>query len=261
MSSFDFTISNIRFSYSSVSSFDNCQYSFKLAYIDAVQPRANNYFGEYGTLVHECFEKYFSGELDVFELSQYYNERYREIIKTPAPHISPGLEEKYRLQGQNFFDNFSFDKEAYDILLVEDKIDFKLNDIDVVAKPDLVLKEKSSGKILLYDYKTATPFWTSAAGKEMSDKKKLEGYYKQMHLYTYALRETKGFNIDAVSLWFVRLGKIVTVPWDKELEDTAIGNFTQTVEKIKNEEIFAYNNSSPFFCNELCGVREFCKYR
>jgi hypothetical protein len=261
MSSWDFIISNIRFSYSSTSAFDNCPYSFKLTYLEAM-PRENNFFSEYGTLVHECFEKYFTGKVEGYELSQYYIKNYDSVVKTPLVGFSPGLGDKYRQQGQTFFDYFSFNKEDYEILFVEDKIDTDLNNTKIVAKPDLVLKEKTSKKIILYDYKTATPFWENRAnGKEMSDKKKIEAYYKQMLLYTYALRKGMSIPVNEITLWFVRLDKRVTIPWELEKENKAVLEFDEIVNKIKAEEVFAYNNSNSFFCNNLCGVRSFCKYK
>lgn len=263
MSSFDFIIENIRFSYSSTSSFDNCAYSFKLTYIDALTPRANNFFGEFGTLIHECFEQYFTDKKEAYELSQYYKENYDEMVKTPAPSSPLGMAEKYRMQGQTFFDNFSFNKQDYQVMLVEDKIDFDLpNGAKMVAKPDVVLMEKSTGDFILVDYKTATPYWNSkSTGKEMSDKKKLTGYYQQMYTYTYALRNFKITPIDKIMLWYPRLNKMVITPWSLDEETKAINHLTDLIEKIKIEEIFAYDNSQTYFCNELCGVRAFCEYR
>jgi hypothetical protein len=260
MSTWDFVTSLIRYSYSSTAAFENCPYSFKLAYLDLV-PRENNFFGEFGTLVHSCFEHYFNGKIDAFELSQYYRDNYAATIKTPLLNFTPGLDEKYMRQGLDFFDNFSFNKDAYDILAIEDKIDFDLNGSTAVAKPDLLLRDKSSGKVILYDYKTATPFWTKANGKEMSDKNKIESYYNQMYIYTYALQKKLSIPIDEILLWYVRLNKQVSVPWVLEEEEKAIARFDGIIKKIKEEEVFPYNNSNLFFCDNLCGVRNFCEYR
>ena len=112
MSSYDFILSGVRFSYSSTTTFENCKYSFKLAYLDLV-PRENNFYGEYGTLIHECFEKFFRGELEAYELSGYYRSTYDKVVVDPAPVPPVGLDEKYRKQGQDFFDTFSFEKEKY----------------------------------------------------------------------------------------------------------------------------------------------------
>jgi CRISPR/Cas system-associated exonuclease Cas4 (RecB family) len=262
MSSYDFIVDDITYSYSSTSSFENCAWGFKLSYIDAKMPRADNFFAEYGNLVHDVFEQFFTDKVDIYELSKYYMDNYKRYIKTPAPVENPGLEEKYIQQGKDFFDNISFDKDAYEVLYAEDKIDFNVGDVKFTARPDLVLKEKATAKNILFDYKTATPFWTSKKdGKENSDSKKINGYYQQMYMYTHALRNFKNIAIDDISLWFPRLDKILTVPWEQVKEDEAITKVLDTVKKIKEEEYFPYNNSSPYFCNNLCSVREFCTYR
>ena len=154
MSDYSFIIDGVRFSYSSVSTFETCPYAFKLTYID-VLPRLNNFFAEYGSFTHECLEKYFNGELELFELSQYYMENYDAFVTSISP---VGLEARYKEQGQAFFDNFSVDRNDYEILVIEDKIDFTVKDVLFVAKPDLVLRNKKTQKTGLYDYKTSVPF-------------------------------------------------------------------------------------------------------
>lgn len=252
----------IRFSHSSAKTYETCAYSFKLTYIDSLRKEGeDNFYSDYGNLVHECFEKFFRDELDVFELSQYYRDNYDRIVIHNAPPENYGLGDKYREQGQVFFDNFYFDKSLYKILLVEDKIDFPLEGFTMTARPDLVLQEIETGKNIMFDYKTATPYWVGKDGKEKEDKKKTEGYYKQMHIYTYALRNFKNMNIDEISLWYPRLSKIVTIPWEIEKENEAMEWLKDIVKRIKEDEQFMFDNSSPYFCNNICSVRKFCEFK
>lgn len=260
MSSWDFVVENIVFSYSSVNTFQTCPYSFKLTYLDSM-PRENNFYAEFGTFIHQCFEEFFTNRLDAFELSDYYRAYYGDTVKTPAPEPPFGLGEKYKAQGQEFFDNFSFEREKYDVLLVEGKIDFNVGDVSFTARPDLVLQDKETGKTYLYDYKTSAPFRIDKRnGKETVDKEKLKGYFTQMYIYAYALREFNGMKIDEIILWFPRLDRLVTVPFTQEDEDAGMKWLLETVEKIKNEEDFPFVISQ-YFCDNLCSVRKFCEYR
>ncbi len=259
MSDFDFIVDNIRYSYSSASTFETCPYAFKLTYIDLSLPKKDNFYSQYGTLIHNCNEQYFSGKIEMFELPKCFNDNYDLIVTDSEPM---GNDEKYRMQGEDFFNNFSLDRNDYDILLIEDKIDFDLNSHVAVAKPDLVMREKSSGIIGLYDYKTSSTFRIDRyTGKEVADTKKLEGYYRQMFIYTYALRIGKGIPVDTITLWFTRPERMVTIEWDEEKENQAIQWFSNTIDKIKKENLFPYNNKNSYFCNNLCGVRNFCEYR
>jgi len=267
MSSFGFIIDNIRFSYSSLTTYFTCPYSFKLTYLDKCE-RIDNFYGQYGTLIHNTMYQYFSDKLDVFELSQYFRDNYDVVVQAYPPLYPAGMEEKYKEAGTEFFDNFSFNKEDFDIILNEEKIDFEFDDdelagnIRFVAKPDLVLFKKDTGDFILVDYKTSAPFRTDKrSGKETVDNKKLEGYYKQMYIYTYALRNFKFTPIDKIVLWFTRPDRKVTEKWKEKEEEKAIKWLKKEVSKIRKDDNFLYNNSNAYFCNNLCSVRESCEFK
>lgn len=260
MSDYEFIIDNIRFSYSSTSTFDNCAYSFKLSYID-LMPRKNNFFAEYGTLVHECMEKFFRGELEMFELSDFYWNNFDNYVVTYPPPIPFGMRDKYKQQGKDFFDFFFFDKSLYEILVIEGKFKFQLDGINFVAKPDLVVRNKETNKNVLIDYKTSYPFkLDKKTGELKKDFDKINSYYKQMYTYTYSLRQEMGINIDKIALWFPRADKTVSIDWNKDEEDEAVKWIVNNVKKIRKEEVFPYNNKNEYFCKNLCSVRDFCEY-
>ena len=264
MSSHDFIIDQIVFSYSSLNTYYTCPYSFKLNYIDK-RDKLENFFGQYGSLIHDTIFQYFSDKLDVYELTGYFLENYDKVMTSPPPPYPAGMEAKYKEGGIEFFNNFSFDKSKYDIKLMEEKIDVELeNGLKFVAKPDLVLFNKEMGTFALMDYKTSAPFRVDKrSGKEIVDKKKLEGYYTQMYLYTYSLRNFLFTPIDHIVLWFTRPEKHLTVLWNEEHEKQAVAWLLETVEKIKADEEFipcdvVKNN---YFCRNLCSVRESCEYK
>lgn len=261
MSEYDFIVDNIRFSYSSTTTFETCPYSFKLSYIDKVS-KLNNFFSDYGLLVHECYEKYFLGEIDSFELSDYYRNNFDVFVKSEPPAFPSGMWEKYKKQGQDYFDNFYFEKEKYNVLVVEDTIHFDLAGTEFTARPDLVLQKKENNDIILLDYKTSAPFRTDKrTGKEIVDNKKIEGYEKQLYVYAHALRTYRNFPINKMTIWFPRVGKEVDFDWNQERETEVLEWITGIIEKIQKENLFAYDNSNPYFCNNLCGVRQHCEYR
>lgn len=260
MSTFDFIVDNIRFSYSSTSSFGTCAYGFKMTYIDGM-PRENNFYAEYGLLVHDCMEKLFNRELDIYELSEYYRSRYEQVVISEPPPFPAGMYERYRDEGQEFFDNLDFDINKYTVLVVEAKLDFDIDGIPFVAKPDLVLRENETNKISLFDYKTSTPF-KKVGGKLTIDKKKMEGYYTQMYLYTYALRNVGSFiPVDEISLWFPRVNHIITIPWNLKDEEAAVRKVASIAKSVLSEEEFKANPGNRYFCDNLCSVRKFCEFR
>jgi hypothetical protein len=260
-SSWDFIIDGMRLSFSSVTSFETCKGGWKLNYIDKVDS-IDNFFSQYGKLVHECMEKYFKGELDAFELSGYYRDNFNNFVKAQPPSYPKGMGENYKEQGQDFFDNFTFNIEDYEILAIEDSASFNLDingeSIMFIAKPDLLLKHKDTGLISLLDFKTSNPF-RKYKGQNVEDKKKTEGYYKQLYTYAHAVRETKGIQVSILALWFLRMGgEMLTVDWNEFDEKDTLDWLKSGIEKILAEEEFAYDKSNEYFCKNLCSVRHHC---
>ena len=261
MTTYDFIIEGIRFSYSSVSTFDTCPYSFKLIYIDAIPRGVGNFFSQYGSFVHECFEKFFMDKLESYELSDYYMDNYNDKVTMPPPPNPPGMAEKYKEQGLTFFNNFSFPREDYEVIAVENRIDFEMDGIMLVAKPDLIIRNIKTQKVSLFDYKTATPYRIDKrSGAEIADASRIAGYHKQLYIYTYAIRNHMGIPIDEITLWYPRLNKVVTEVWNQAEEDSAIKWLTDAINKIRTEEDFPYNNSNNYFCGNLCNAKSFCEY-
>jgi hypothetical protein len=249
-------IDKIRFSYSSLSGFHGCRHAWYLTYIERHE-RSNNFFAEYGLLVHEVLEKFFRDELEVFELSDYYSDNFdRMVVSPPPPFIN---KENYFKQGWEFFENFDFDKDKYEVLVIEDKIDVDSKKYNLVIKPDLVLKSKETGESFLVDYKTSIIEKKGKVSKK--DKEKLNGYIRQMTMYATYLK-TKDIIVDGVWLWFVRqeenkFYKFEVLPEDEKELDKWI---TETVKEISEEEEFK-PSVDKFFCLQLCSVSAFCKFK
>lgn len=261
MSSFDFLLDNETYSYSRLSTYDTCRYAFKLTYIDR-KSQQPNFFSDYGTFIHETYESYFRGEVDLFDIPLYYAKEYNKVVVSEPPAVLKGIGEKYKNQGLEYFNEFYFDKSLYEIMLIEGTMNFELEGVKYVARPDLVIQSKEDGKIFLIDYKTSTPFNISKiTGKVTQDKGKISGYHKQMYVYAYSLRVCKDIQVNNMSLWFPRSKRELTIPWVAEDEAKAVEWLTRVVNNIKRDEEFTHNNSNSFFCNQLCGIRSHCKYR
>ena len=84
MTDFSFIIDNIKFSNSSVNSFETCNLMFRLQYIDAKE-KVQNFYAEYGSHVHKTLEMYFDNKLEIFQLANYYESetvyRLKNIIE------------------------------------------------------------------------------------------------------------------------------------------------------------------------------------
>lgn len=263
MSSYDFIIDGLRHSFSSISTFETCPYSFKLNYIDRIDGKEENFFSQFGNVVHDCMFQFFRNGMEAFELSAYFAEQFDARITACPPPFPAGMAERYRQEGLDFFNNFAFDLDNFEVILTEDKIDFELADtIAFVAKPDLVLLDKVRSNFLLVDYKTSAPFKINKyTQKETVDKKKIDSYQKQLYLYAYALRNYRFTPIDNMLLWFPRQDRKLMVKWKETEENDALAWAQRHLADIKAEEEFPANNKDTYFCNNLCNVRSACEYR
>ena len=154
MSDYSEILDKQRWSFSSLSNFNTCPYGFKLTYIDKMD-REQNFYAEFGLLVHEVLMLFFQGKIEPFELSQVYKEKFNEFVKSPLPAYQSNLKGNYYNFGLNFFDNFDFDRDNYIPMFIEDTINVDYKGLKLVVKPDLVLYDKNKEIATLYDYKTS----------------------------------------------------------------------------------------------------------
>lgn len=250
----DLIIGKMKFSYSSVSSFNTCKYGFYLTYIDN-EERESNFFAEYGSFCHEILEKYWKRELKQDDLQYYYIENYYKNVVTQPPVFPRGMALNFYNSGLEFFTNIDMNIDDYDVLLLEDKIISEIGGVNLIVKPDLVVRNKKSGKVYLLDYKTSKPM-----RKEKWDKKKLAEYEKQLQLYAHFITEKTGIKIDKILLLFIRLGKTHTFAISQEKTQEVLDWFVNTVQAIKIENDFIADPSSKFFCSQLCSVRSACPF-
>ncbi|HUU87983.1 MAG TPA: PD-(D/E)XK nuclease family protein [Candidatus Glassbacteria bacterium] len=253
MNDYSFTLDNMRFSYSSANNFTTCRRQFYLSYIEYAD-RKPNFFSDFGLYCHDILEKYFARELEIWDLEDYYVDNYGEGVQNSPPPYPKGMADQYYQDGLEFFANFDFDLNAYDVVSIEDKIDATVNDIDLVIKPDLVLRENATGKYSLVDYKT------SKLKFNKYDEDKIAGYMKQFYLYSHFLKVGRDIDISTITVWFIRNNYIMNIDVDPIKMQETIDWFFGVIKDIKKEEDWetTTDKKTKFFCQWLCGCRDSC---
>jgi len=171
MSKYDFVLDNMKYSFSSATSYLGCAGGFKLTYID-FEERINNAFSDYGNLIHSVLEKYFKNELELNDLLNYYKDHFDESMENSFPKYPQGMAENYYQAGIRFFENFNFDKDLYDIVFIEGyrgkelkarKYGFDIpNDviIELVYSTDIFtpIKKDKDNRVETYEFKVTKSF-------------------------------------------------------------------------------------------------------
>ena len=249
LSDFSFIIEDMIWSFSRLSSFQQCPYQWKLQYIDCAKGE-NNAFAEFGLLSHKILEKYAKDELELFELSMVYDEKYDDFIEHKFPynkHVD--LNESYKKQGKDYFDNFSGFGD-YEIISIEEEFEFVMDNIKIKGLLDLLVKDKD-GNYHIIDHKSSDPKSAKSA--------KAKEYWKQMTLYAIWVYVKYGvfpvklhINAFRKQQWFI-------IDFDENEIDKIKKWVIDTVDVILKEEEFL-PKSDAYFCRNLCNFRNLCEY-
>lgn len=258
-------LDKIVWSFSAVNSYCNCPKGFKLARIDHV-PQVQNAFSDFGSFMHSLLEMYFKGEVEFFELSSIYQEKYDENVTHKFPKNSyVDLSEKYYEDGKKYFDFFEGISDQYEVLSVEVKAELVIKGRPFIGFIDLILRDKEDGKIVIWDHKSKSGFKSKA---------ELRDYLHQIYLYALYVKEHYGEYPKELTFNMFRKNELITTAFDPEACNQAIDWFVETIDRIYNDILFDDKISisyfekfkdigsfkkDDFFCNELCGVREHCE--
>ena len=254
-------IDKMQWSYSRLTSFENCKYEFYLNYIinnDEEYLPEGNYYAEVGSFVHEILAKIFNGELTPDEAMQYYVDNYDNDVfyKTRESTMDKTFE-----TCADYFATVDFGwLNDYKILGVEKEVKFKIEDYDFIGYIDLLLRDKRNGKIVILDHKSGDyPFKRNGTIKANS-KQSFENYKRQMYLYAYAVYDKYGEYPKEIA-WnhFKDGGKIATISFDKNEFDNVIKWAIDTIHIIEKESGYE-PNIDYFYCNNLCNFRNSCEY-
>lgn len=251
----------MRWSYSRLSTFEQCKYEFYLNYIindDEEYLAENNYYAEVGSFVHKILEKIFTGELKIDDAVRYYIDNFNQyVIQKTKPSVMKNTFEACA----DYFASIDLDWiKDYEILGVELETKFKINNFDFVGYIDLLLRDKRDNKIVIIDHKSA-PYPLRLDGKvKKNSQASFQAYKKQMYLYSYAVKEIYGEYPKEIR-WnhFKAGGKFVTIPFQKKEYNKAIKWFTDTIHNIEKENEFN-PTLNYFYCNNLCNFRHCCEY-
>ncbi len=251
-------------SYSRVKSYETCPKAFFLQYIEKL-PTENNAFGQWGSYIHKILEMLYKNELSIFELSDYYITHYRdEITCRFPPNKYKDLNKSYYQSGVEYLDEYDGLSERYDVLGVEEKVNLDIGGYRFVGIIDLILQEKDTGNIIIRDHKSKSKFKDDAEKDE---------YLIQLYLYARHIKEKYGKFPTKLQFNMFRAGELVEEIFNEDAYNAAADWFITTIQKIykdaeyKDKIFLEYKAKGKllkeykypdFFCEFLCGVRNYC---
>ena len=256
----DFIIDTMMWSFSRLNSFYNCPHEWYETYI-MCQKGEDGFFGEFGTCCHSVLEKYAKGEVSIFEISQAYEDQFAEtVVHDAPPNKYVDLKQSYYEKGLNYFDNIDLDLDGYEILGVEKEVRFKIADKDFIGYIDLLLREKSSGKIIVVDHKSASMKILKNGNVSKADQNHFREFIRQLCLYSIPVIEEYG-HVDELWWNLFKEQKWLKIPFKQEDQDEAVQWAKDTIKLIEQETEFPCNPDF-YYCWYLCSQRNnACPYK
>lgn len=168
-----------RVSFSQYSTYSSCPQQYKLNYIDKLGESSSNIHTIFGTAMHEVIQHYLgvfygvskkqANELDMDKmlLSKLKEEflKEREKMSEGAPCEQIELEEFYG-DGRRILEWFKkhveklYTKSGFELVGIEIPMNYEIKPgVHFIAFIDIVLKDVSSGEIVIIDLKTSTRGW------------------------------------------------------------------------------------------------------
>ena len=247
------------YSYSQLSSFDECCYSFYLQRIEGLQEQASNAFAERGTLIHDLLDQWAKKLITKEEMLTDYERRYSVEVVTAFPRMlaAKGYAKKAYQQGIDFLENFD-EFEGYDVLSAEEKFTIDLPLSDGTTRPfvgiiDLMLRDKKTNDLIICDHKS----------KSMTSFKKDEDkMYRQQLIYSTYVNEKYGqFPQIMMFHLFNEAGVKPQRLFSKDQDNETIEWATKQIKNMEEYSVIDWltcKEKPDFYCWELCGSRKEC---
>lgn len=245
-------IEDMKWSYSRITSFENCPYGFFMRYISKCKD-SDRFFSSYGSFMHRLIERYYKGDLPKENMILEFLTGFAENVKGERP--SEAVVTKYIESGSNYFKNFRPLK--YRTVDVEKRIDFEIDGIKFVGVIDYIGEQK--GKYYLVDNKSRNLKQRSNRKNPTVKDKELDSMLNQLYLYSAAVKQEYGKFPDALCFNCFRNGEFIREPFQKDKYYQTIQWAKEEIDKIKHTEEF-YPNVDPFVCRYICGVSDECIY-
>jgi len=189
-------------SYSQFKCYLKCPHKFWLDYIKGIKEFEDSIFTCFGNSIHETIQLYIKTlytesveKADSINLIKHFQEGFTKELKDKKIEYTEDEHTDFSFDGEDILKEFSetamriknFPKDKYEYVDVELEMEMPVkNNVNFLAYIDLVLREKKSGDIKIFDFKTSTNGWNSY---------KRENKIDQHQLLLYKAFYSKKFNI------------------------------------------------------------------
>lgn len=250
-------LDNMTFSYSNLSAFETCPYSWYLKYIEHEEGE-DNVYGQFGTCCHKVLEQFVKGELQEDELTMAYIDEFETTV-SPANEWNVNTVAGLFDAGFTYFSDCTLKKlhlENCTIVGAEKMCSFEVASHCFVGFIDLLIQD-AIGDIIVIDHKSGEYPLTKSGAVKVKCQEKFVSYKRQLYLYSKAVYEEFHKFPKTLAWNFFKTNDWLIVPFDeKEYEDTL-----KWAENVIDDIYLTVDfNAKPnfFFCKNICDFRRIC---
>jgi len=166
-------------SYSQYSMWSKCPYSWKLNYLEGKRIYEASLNTCFGTAIHHALQEYIKtlytiGQVDADSINVYtlfkdkFNEETAKAKEKDSLKYTDDEYTDFMFDGEDILNTFMstanrikyFPSKKYEFIGVELPLELDIkNNVGFIAFVDLVLKDRESGKVKIFDFKTSTLGW------------------------------------------------------------------------------------------------------
>lgn len=240
-------------SYSRLTTYEDCPYKFLLGYILAEQ-EARQFFSDYGSFVHDLLASFYSGNVKKEDLLLQYLAGFCFNVAGKPP--SRDIHSKYFSDGVSAMKNPFVP--AGKVLSVEHEFSFSLQGHSFVGFSDLITEDAQNG-ICIVDHKTRILKPKSGRKKPTKSDLLLDRYFRQLYLYAAALEFEQGVLPSQLCFNCFRSGTQIIHQFEPVAFEETKSWALSTIESIHAER--DWNPNFEYFkCKNICGFHDACAY-
>lgn len=239
-------------SYSSISTYDDCPYKFFLKYIKAYK-EDDMFYASYGSFMHKLIENFYRGLMTKQEMLDAFLTGFSTCVKGERPKQT--IVENYIHCGVEYLSGF--EPFPYKMVAVEKKIRFKVNGIEMVVIIDYI--GEKDGELYIVDNKSRNLKPRRADGKRTKNDEDLDHMLRQLYLYAEAVRQEYGRLPKALCFNCFKNKTFIVEAFNEDAFRATLDWATGRVNVILDADDF-YPNWEFFSCTYICGVSRHCCY-
>jgi hypothetical protein len=228
-------------SFSRLSTADDCLYSFWSQYI-ALEEQEQNGWGLGGSYTHEIIERCLRGDIPFGQEAADIWLNGLPVLKFPkmtSDYIGTYVEQSY-----NFIKNFKGVNN--EIVAIERKFEIKLKPGWLRGFIDLETRTEQ-GDLIITDWKSSAK--SGFVGKKLAQKA------RQLYLYAESCKIKYGEYPKEMYFYLYREKLPIKIVWNKQDAKEAIEWMGKVVAKVKESTDFPPKTKADFFCNNICGTK------